>query len=64
MDTTLGWTVDRIDEPARGLIDLPRRVESMRRHDVARDVVRVVGLLVAAGVALLIVREVLRWVGV
>lgn len=25
MDTTLGLTVDRITEPARGLIDLPRR---------------------------------------
>lgn len=27
MDTTLGLTVDSVSEPARGLIDLPRRAD-------------------------------------
>lgn len=27
MDTTLGLTVDNVREPARGLIDLPRRAD-------------------------------------
>lgn len=61
VDTTLGLTIDR--EPPRGLIDLPLRQQSMRRHDVARSVVTVLCSALAAGVLVLFVREVLRWVG-
>lgn len=63
MDTTLGLTVDNVSEPARGLIDLPRRADK-RPPEGAGILVwgPVLGLLLL-GVLWLVGRALWRWVG-